>query len=285
MTVGTVTQLGNLASYAEWFSSPFFVWGCSLVSLIVGNDWLEGKIGAVHTLYIGISMTLLIEMCSAAYIVYKLVQSTVDISVLVASGYRLTSIAGNLLPYYEFGYFALYNFTAFGVIVMAFFGSIQMWELVEEREVGAAEGFLGRAISWGDAIKFMALGTAVIVTTYYAAYAIGETLDQSIEWFSTRDSRAEQANGCSGSNSGANCDNTPGASLQTDLNLHTITVVYSWFVNSFIIFVAHWTAQRFIKINELEDCDLDGVDESYYSDVRTLIAQQVDLASCKNTVK
>jgi hypothetical protein len=119
----------------------------------------------------------------------------------------------NLLPYYEFGYFALYNFTAFGVIVMAFFGSIQMWELVEEREVGAAEGFLGRAISWGDAIKFMALGTAVMVTTYYAAYAIGETLDQSIEWFSTRDSRAEQANGCSGSNSGAECDNTPGASL------------------------------------------------------------------------
>merc|ERR1719329_2135299 len=97
-------------------------------------------------MYFGIAMALLIEMCSAAYIVYKLVQSTVDISVLVASGYRLTSIAGNLLPYYEFGYFALYNFTAFGVIVMAFFGSIQMWELVEEREVGAAEGFLGRAI-------------------------------------------------------------------------------------------------------------------------------------------
>jgi len=61
--------------------------------------------------------------------------------------------------------------------------------------------------------------------------------------------------------------------------------MYSWFVNSFIIFVAHWMAQNYIKMTELEDCDLDGVDESYYTDVRTLIAQQVDLASCKNAVK
>ena len=69
------------------------------------------------------------------------------------------------------------------------------------------------------------------------------------------------------------------------MNLHTITVVYSWFVNSFIIFVAHWTAQRYIKINELEECDLDNVDESYYSPIPSLIAQEVDLASCKNAVK
>lgn len=56
-------------------------------------------------------------------------------------------------------------------------------------------------------------------------------------------------------------------------------------MNSFIIFVAHWAGQRYIRINELEDCDLDGVDESYYSDVRSLIAQEVDIASCKNAVK
>lgn len=213
MTVGTVTQLGSLASYAEWFSSPYFVWGSSLVSLAIGYDYFEGKIDTVHMMYFGISMALLIEMCSAAYIVYKLVQSTVNIGVLVASSYRLTSIAGNLLPYYEFFYFALYNFTAFGVVVMAFFGSIQLWELVDERVEGAAEGFLGRAISWGDAIKFLMLGTGIIVTTYYAAYSIGETLDQAIEWFAAVDTRAEQANGCTGSTSNARCDATPGASL------------------------------------------------------------------------
>lgn len=59
----------------------------------------------------------------------------------------------------------------------------------------------------------------------------------------------------------------------------------SWFLNTWIIVVGHWLAQRYLGFKELEDCDLDGVDESYYSDVRSLIAQEVDLASCKNAVK
>lgn len=183
MTLSYVTDLGSLASYAEWFSSPWFAWGCSLISLAIGYDWIEGKIDTVHMMYFGIAAALIVELCSAAYIVYKLVQSTVNIGILVASSYRLKSITGNMLGYYEFFYFSLYNVTAFAIVVMAFFGSIQMWELIEEREEGAAEGFLGRAISWGYALRFMAIGTATIVITYYAAYAIGETLDNAIDFF------------------------------------------------------------------------------------------------------
>merc|ERR1719240_2027784 len=134
MTLSYVTDLGSLASYAEWFSSPWFAWGCSIISLIIGYDWLEGKIDTVHMMYFGIASALIVELCSAAYIIYKLVQSTVNIAVLVASSYRLKSITGNLLGYYEFFYFSLYNVTAFAIVAMAFFGSIQMWELIEERE-------------------------------------------------------------------------------------------------------------------------------------------------------
>ena len=49
--------------------------------------------------------------------------------------------------------------------------------MLEEREAGAAAGFFGRAVSWTHAIKFMAMGTAVLATTYYAAYSVGETID------------------------------------------------------------------------------------------------------------
>merc|ERR1719240_889388 len=179
MTLSYVTDLGSLASYAEWFSSPWFAWGRSLISLAIGYDWIEGKIDTVHMMYFGIAAALIVELCSAAYIVYKLVQSTVNIGILVASSYTLKSITGNLLGYYEFFYFSLYNFTAFGIVVMAFFGSIRLWELIEERVEGAAEGFFGRAVSWHNAIKFVAMGTAVIMVTYYAAYSIGETQDEA----------------------------------------------------------------------------------------------------------
>lgn len=59
----------------------------------------------------------------------------------------------------------------------------------------------------------------------------------------------------------------------------------SWFVFNFIILGAHWLASNTLGFKELEDCDLEGVDESYYSPVRSLIAQEVDIASCKNAVK
>jgi hypothetical protein len=32
-------------------------------------------------------------------------------------------------------------------------------------------------------IKFLAMGSAVLISTYYAVYSIGETVDQLIGWF------------------------------------------------------------------------------------------------------
>lgn len=179
---GFVTGLGNLESYAQYFGTPFFFYGWSLISLIIGYDYIEGKIDTVHMLYFGTVMALLIELCAAAYIVWATVQATVNAGDLLYASFKGYSILQNQIAYYEFGYFTLYIASALTLIVMAFFGATQMWELLELREEGAAEGFLGRAVAWDDAIKFMAMGTAVVVTSYYAAYSIGETVDQTITW-------------------------------------------------------------------------------------------------------
>ena len=178
--------------------------------------------------------------------------------------------------------FALYMATTLSLIVAAFFGAIQMWELLELREEGAAEGFLGRAVAWDDAIRLWTLGTAVVVITYYAAYAIGETVDNAVTWIGNRVAKGNSE--CSASGTGT-CDTTVGNAFATDLQFQLVAAVMSWFLNTFIMGVAHFGAQRYVGFKELEDCDLDGVDESYYSDVRSLIAQEVDLASCKNAVK
>jgi len=55
--------------------------------------------------------------------------------------------------------------------------------MLEAREAGAAEGFFGRAVSGTHAIEFITMGTAVVATTFYAAYSVGETIDETIGWF------------------------------------------------------------------------------------------------------
>lgn len=188
------------------------------------------------------------------------------------------------MGFYEMAYFSLYMLTAAAIVVTAFLGSFEMWNLLEEREEGAAEGFLGRAVSWGTAIKFVSMGSGVLMITYYSIYSMGQTIDNLISWI---DIRGKIATECSrtGNTNTARCSSMSGTALAWDLNYHTVTVVYGWFLYTFIMGAAHWLASNYIQIKELDDCDLDGVDESYYSDVRSLIAQEVDIASCKNAVK
>ena len=58
-----------------------------------------------------------------------------------------------------------------------------MWETLEAREVGAKEGFFVVAVAHVTSIKFLAMGSAVLISTYYGVYSIGETVDQLIGWF------------------------------------------------------------------------------------------------------
>ena len=116
-------------------------------------------------------------------------------------------------------------------------------------------------------IKFLAMGSAVLISTYYAVYSIGETVDQLIGWFDewSDDERSEatQQNGT------AYID---GTAFTWDVQLHAVHVIASWFVFNFIIFAGHWLAGEKLNFTELEGCDLDGVDASYYSGVLPLIA-------------
>jgi len=111
-----------------------------------------------------------------------------------------------------------------------------MWDYLEEREEGAAEGFLGRAVSWGDAIKFVAMGFGVLIVTYYSVYSMGETLVKLVGWIDVR-----SGNGTDCTITGK-CDLTNGSALSYDLLYHSMTVAYSWFLYTFIIGAAHYLA-------------------------------------------
>jgi len=122
-----ITSFGNLSDFATEVSSPYFIYGSSLVSLAIGYDYLQGKIDTVHWLYFGSAMALIIELCSASYIIYKSVQAAISFTQGFAFNYRGGSILGNQIALYELAYLTLYLSTALGLILAAFSGAGQMW--------------------------------------------------------------------------------------------------------------------------------------------------------------
>ena len=73
-----VTSLGDFSTFATDFGSPMFILGESLVSFVLGYDYVMGKIDTVHLLYFATVMGLLIELCAAAYIIVKTTDATIS---------------------------------------------------------------------------------------------------------------------------------------------------------------------------------------------------------------
>lgn len=227
-------------------------------------------------------VVLIVQLCSAAYIIYKTTQAVISFADGLAHIYRLGSVISNYMGQYELIYVTLYYGTAFVMVIQAFYGAMTIWDMIAAREKGVeAEGFFGTAVSFMDCLKGLTLGMVVAIATYYSAYSIGETVDNLIGWFDQWDDKKFNE----GDDKRTGNPDIAGTSILTDLQYHGITVIYSWFVFTFIILGANFMAFEFMGFKRLEGCNLDDVNESYYEPVRPLIASEVDLPSCKAAVK
>lgn len=196
--------------------------------------------------------------------------------------YRRQNIILNYMGQWEIVFGTLFFATPLGLTMMALYGAMHIWNMVEEREVAVSnEGFFGVAASHMDMLRFMALGITVAVVTFYASYSIGELLDELIGWFDEMDTdlNPEATDKTTGSKDIA------GTQAITMLQYHAITVIYTWAVYTFMILGSNMFAMNYGVFKRLEDCNLDDVDESYYEPVRAIIASQVDLESCKAAMK
>lgn len=59
------------------FGNPMFVFFQSLLSYTVIYDFLSGNIGTTIIVYLGDIMVLIVQLCSAAYIIYKTTDAVV----------------------------------------------------------------------------------------------------------------------------------------------------------------------------------------------------------------
>jgi len=66
-----VTSLGSFTAFATEFGYPMFMLGEGLLNYTILSDWFAGRIGSVTTLYLATAMGLIVELCAAGYMIYK----------------------------------------------------------------------------------------------------------------------------------------------------------------------------------------------------------------------
>jgi len=185
--------------------------------------------------YLGIVMVLISQLCSAAYIAYKTTEALVSFVDGFAIVYRRGSIIANYMGQFEVAFGILFYATSMMVSVLAVYGAMHYWDMIEERDKAVAEeGFLGVSVSFLDILKFAILGMVVVVVTFYSAYSIGETVDELIGWVDdwSSDATRKFKEAINKETGGADVD---GTSIMNDIQYHGATVIYSWGVFTSII--------------------------------------------------
>ena len=256
--------------------------GFTMISYLISYDFTMGSIPANVIVYIGDIMVLVVSLCSAAYMAVKTTEAVITFGEGYAYIYRQGSIVGNYMGQFEVVFAFLFYMLPMGLAIIATYGAMHIWDMVEERDTAVAdEGFMGASVSVRDCMKFVALGIVVMVTTYWASWSIGDVVDELIGWFDKWDDKKFSE----GTDKTTGVADIAGTSLMTDLQMHAATVVYSWMVFTWIILGSHIFAYMYLGFDRLENCNLDDVNESYYEPVRSLVASEVDLPSCKKAVK
>lgn len=262
-----------------------FMLAASLLDYVVLSNWISGGVSPELLMYIGDIGILIINLVSAAWVVVKTVEQAISFTEGFYYMYGNGSAFGNLMGGVELAFIILYLMTSLAITVMAIVGAMFMWEMISGREYAALnEGKFGHAFSWPDIIKYGALGMILAFGTWTTAWAIGQTVDNTVGWFDDwMDATTSKTEGTDKRNGRVD---PAGTSVQFDYLYHSISSFYAWFTDITIMVGAWLFAYYFMSsgMGPLRGCDLAEVDESYYTDVRTLIASQTDLETCKKSV-
>lgn len=182
-TASFVTNIGSFAGFAQGTGPYALQMGMYFIHYVIMSDFFLGRITPPIMMYMGVVMGVIAELIAAAYILVKTTDAVISFTKGFAFNYRRDNILGNLMGQLETLYVTIFFASGFGLAVVTLLGGAQIWEALKAREEGVTKGFLGQAVSYTQAIKFFTLGTAVVVPTYFAAYGIGQTVDQLIGWF------------------------------------------------------------------------------------------------------
>lgn len=275
-----LATLGTFQELADQFGMPMLMFMGTMVDYVVVSDFFQGKISGSMMMYLGDAMYLAANFMAAAWIIYKTTLAAISFQDGFAYLYRNGSVNGNDIGLWELLFTLKYLGTAFVITIVAYVAASDIWTTMEARDLAVAQnGFFGKAVSTMDLLKFMVMGGISIMSTFIAAHAMGETVDNLIGWF---DEWSDPVN--NKRDQEATVDGTTdiaGTSLKNDLLYHAITAVYTWAVFFGIYLGGQIFANEFSGFSLVQNCDLSDVNVMDYAEVPTLIASQVDLESCK----
>lgn len=262
-----------------------FMLGSSILDYVIFSNLFTGGATPELMMYIGDLTVLVINLVSAAWIAVKTVEQAISFSTGFYFQYGNGSAFGNYIGATEIFFVVLYLATSMVITGLSIFGAMMVWELLDGRMTAVAnEGKYGHAVSWPDVIKYGALGMILSIGTWTTAWAIGETIDNTVGWFNDwMDATTSKTEGSDKDNGLAD---PYGTSLQFDSFYHNVMTLYAWFTQVAIMAGAWVFAFLFMSegFGALQGCDLAEVEESTYADVRTLIASKTNLETCKKAM-
>ena len=215
-----------------------FMLGSSILDYVVLSNWISGGVTPVLLMYIGDVVILAVSLVSAAWIAVKTVEQSISFTNGFYALYGSGSAFGNLMGAVEIIFIVLYLMTSVAITGMGVVGAMLFWEFISGRETAALnEGKYGNAVSWPDVIKYGALGMVVSVGTWTTAWAIGQTVDQTVGWFD--DWMDAVTSKTEGSDKRSGKVDPAGTSLQFDSLYHYAATFYAWF-SQVVIMIGAW---------------------------------------------
>lgn len=232
----TTTQFDSVA--------PWFTWGLGLLDVAVLTAWLSGMFEPIFLIHAGNFISLIVGLCSAAYVAVKTVDATVSFSEGFAFNYRNYTWLGNMLGAWELLAFAMFMGWSLIVTLASFRFSSYVFDLTHAREMAAkTDGKFGAPATMVESIKFFVLLMVEAFGFWVAAYALGGNVDELVDFFNHHDDDTDKE-------ASTKKDNDPyvtGSALEFDLLYHSVTTIYTFIVYTFIAVVGAMFRMNFAK--------------------------------------
>lgn len=256
-----------------------------MITSIALNKYNAGLSPAVHYVYFGVVIMLLMSYVSAACVIYSTVVAAISTTRGFYFNYADYSSFANNMFLYEVLAIIAWLLWAFIVTIMATWAGSKQWGEMDKRYAESEAGSWGAqtTVSWDKGVKAFLLSVLTGMFTMISAYAMSETAGEMISYFDEYDndtnSEADDKNDSSN-------DDPAGTSAQNDLVAHLITVFYGYFVMSTIAIGGYIFMLNHISFDDdfASHCELKNYSVDHYAGAFPIIFGMTSYDDCMSKI-
>jgi len=222
-------------------------------------------------------MTMIASFVSAAYVIKMSVDAVIAHTSAFQQGYAAVYRNGSETWGYNLGIFELvalgsYQLWAFVLTVLAIVGSMEIWNMIEAREVAVKEeGLGGTPFDAIEAMKFFVLEMIVGLGAVIGGYCLGDVADKLITWFDEFSDNTDDE----GRAYNASDLDPAGTAARFDVIFHYVTHFMGLAVFTTITLGAYIFGAEFLVYKDELDCSTNVIPEDVMEEIGELFFGKV----------